>query len=69
MATIFMRQQKYIIRPCAQNEILNQEHVSIPLFKLIDELFPLNSATRYPFDLGIYWLVHKLDRYKNAFSS
>ena len=69
MATIFMRQQKYIIRLCAQNEILNREHVFISLFKLIDELFPLNSASRYPVDLGIYWLVHKLGRYKNAFSS
>ena len=69
MATIFMRQQKYIIRLCAQNEILNREHVFIPLFKLIDALFSFNSASRYPSDLRIYWLVHKLDRYKNAFSS
>jgi len=64
-----MRQQKYIIRPCVQNEILNRVHVSIPLSKLIDELFPINSASHYPFDLGIYWLVHKLDRNKNALSS
>src|SRR4030095_47989 len=65
----FNRQQKYIIRSCAQNEILNREHVCISLSKLIDELFPLNSASCYPFDLCFYWLVHKLDRYKNAFSS
>ena len=65
----FNRQQKYIIRPCAQNEILNRKHVSISLSKLIDELFPLNSASRYPFDLGVYWLVHKLGRNKNAVSS
>ena len=65
----FNRQQKYIIRPCAQNEILNRKHVSISLSKLIDELFPLNSASCYSFDLCVYWLVHKLDRYKNAFSS
>ena len=65
----FKRLQKYIIRPCVQNEILNREHVSISLSKLIDELFPLNSASCYPFDLSVYWLVHKLGRYKNAFSS
>ena len=64
----FNREQKYIIRSCAQNEILNREHVCISLSKLINELFPPDSASCYPFDFRIYWLVHKLDRYKNAFS-
>ena len=52
-----------------QNEILPWYDVSVSLTKLIDELFPLNSASCYPFDLGVYWLVHKLGRNKNAFSS
>ena len=52
-----------------QNEILPRHDVYVSLTKLIDELFPFDPASCYPSDFSLYWLVHKLDSDKNAFSS
>ena len=52
-----------------QNEILTRHDVYVSLSKLIHELYAIDPASCYPFDLGVHRMVHKLDRYQNAFSS
>jgi hypothetical protein len=46
-----------------QNEILRPIVVSVPLSKLINELFAPDPVYSNPFDICFYWLVYKLGRY------
>ena len=52
-----------------QNEILPRHHDYVSLSKLINELFAADPTPCNPNNFCLHWMVYKLDRNQNAFSS
>ena len=52
-----------------QNEILGRYDVYVSLSKLINELFVADPTSRNSNNFCLHWMVYKLDRNQNAFSS
>jgi transposase len=52
-----------------QNEILARHDVYVPLSKLLNELFFADPTSCNSNNICLHWVVYKLDRNQNAFSS